>query len=77
MINKIEITTEYKLIQIRELINNQYHRYILTPDMDISNQPDEVKKVCDEQWTQEIKDAWEAKKQRELEEHNNLPINNK
>ena len=74
---KIEIVTEYKIVQVRQTIDNKYHRYILTPDMDISNQPDEVKKVCNEQWTQEIKDKWIAKKQKDLEDFNNLPINNK
>ena len=77
IIDLIEIVTEYKIVQVRQTINNKYHRYILTPDMDISNQPDEVKKVCNEQWTQEIKDKWIAKKQKELEDFNNLPINNK
>jgi hypothetical protein len=74
---KIEIVTDYKIVQVRETINNEYHRYILTPDMDIFNQPDEIKKVCNENWTQEIKDKWIAKKQKELEDFNNLPINNK
>ena len=77
IIDLIEIVTEYKIVQVRQTIDNKYHRYILTPDMDISNQPDEVKKVCNEQWTQEIKDKWIAKKQKELEDFNNLPINNK
>ena len=77
IIDLIEIVTEYKIVQVRQIIDNKYHRYILTPDMDISNQPDEVKKVCNEQWTQEIKDKWIAKKQKDLEDFNNLPINNK
>ena len=77
IIDLIEIVTEYKIVQVRQIIDNKYHRYILTPDMDISNQPDEIKKVCNEQWTQEIKDKWIAKKQKELEDFNNLPINNK
>ena len=77
IIDLIEIVTEYKIVQVRQTIDNKYHRYILTPDMDISNQPDEVKKVCNEQWTQEIKDKWIAKKQKDLEDFNNLPINNK
>ena len=77
IIDLIEIVTEYKIVQVRQIIDNKYHRYILTPDMDISNQPDEIKKVCNEQWTQEIKDKWIAKKQKDLEDFNNLPINNK
>jgi len=77
IIDLIEIVTEYKIVQVRQTIDNKYHRYILTPDMDISNQPDEIKKVCNEQWTQEIKDKWIAKKQKDLEDFNNLPINNK
>ena len=77
IIDLIEIVTEYKIVQVRQTIDNKYNRYILTPDMDISNQPDEIKKVCNEQWTQEIKDKWIAKKQKDLEDFNNLPINNK
>lgn len=74
-IDLIEIVTEYKLIQVRELINEKYNRYILEPDMDISNQPQEVKDVCNTEWNEEIKNKWITKKQKDLEDFNNLPIN--
>jgi len=66
-IDLIEIVTEYKLIQVRELINGTYHRYVLQPDMDISNQPQQVKDICNVEWNDEIKNKWIAKKQKDLE----------
>ena len=74
-IDLIEIVTEYKLIQVRELINGIYNRYILEPDMDISNQPQQVKDICNAEWSNEIKSKWIAKKLKDLEDFNNLPIN--
>jgi hypothetical protein len=76
-IDLIEIVTEYKLIQIRELINGKYNRYILEPDMDISNQPQQIKDICNANWNEEIKNKWIAKKLKDEEDFNNLPINNK
>ena len=76
-IDLIEIVTEYKLLQVRELINGTYHRYILEPDMDISNQPQQVKDICNVEWSNEIKSKWIAKKLKDLEDFNNLPINKK
>ena len=76
-IDLIEIVTEYKLIQVRELVNGKYNRYILEPDMDISNQPQQVKDVCNVEWNDDIKNKWVAKKQKDLEDFNNLPINRK
>jgi hypothetical protein len=64
-IDLIEIVTEYKLIQVRELINGTYHRYVLQPDMDISNQPQQVKDICNVEWNDEIKNKWIAKKQKD------------
>jgi len=67
-IDLIEIVTEYKLIEVRELINGIYNRYVLEPDMDISNQPQEVKDICNAEWNNEIKNKWIAKKQKDLED---------
>ena len=77
VIDLIEIVTEYKLIQVRELINGTYNRYVLEPDMDISNQPQKVKDICNAEWSNEIKNKWIAKKQKDIEDFNNLPINKK
>ena len=45
--------------------------------MDISNQPQQVKDICNVEWNDEIKSKWIAKKLKDLEDFNNLPINNK
>ena len=45
--------------------------------MDISNQPQQVKDICNVEWSNEIKSKWIAKKLKDLEDFNNLPINKK
>ena len=68
-IDKIEVVGTYKHIQVKQLlvisengqeISRTAHRYWLLPDMDISNQPQEVQNICNTAWTQEVKDAWIA-----------------
>ena len=43
-------------------IARSFHRYVLTPDMDLSarSEPNEVVAICNAAWTQEVKDAWKA-----------------
>ena len=88
-LNKIEVVTDYKHLQIREvdsvidestdpptLVNSTYHRRVLTPDMDVSDETqtiqrgsDEngdpvmktVKEIAEELWTDEVKEAWATK----------------
>ena len=59
-LNKIEVVTDYKHIQIREVTDSGgYHRRVLTPDMTLAD--DEYQKVKDkaeELWTDEVKSAW-------------------
>ena len=66
-IDKIEIVGEHKIVQVKQLVvisengqelSRNAHRYVLHPDMDISEQPQEVKDICNTSWTQEIKDAY-------------------
>ena len=66
-IDKIEIVGEHKHVQVKQLliisengqeISRNAHRYFLTPDMDISEQPQEVKDICNTAWTDEIKSSW-------------------
>ena len=73
-LNKIEVVTDYKHLQIRELTDSGgYHRRVLTPDMDVSGETqtirqgiDEngdpimktVKEIGEELWTDEVKTAW-------------------
>jgi hypothetical protein len=48
----------YKIIHIRENTNGSFHRRTIAPDADYSNEPAEVKAVCDEVFTDAIKTAY-------------------
>ena len=63
--DKIEVL-EYA-IQVRKAtviqkdgkeLTRSFHRYTLTPDSDISNEPAKVQAVCNAVWTDAIKTAW-------------------
>lgn len=56
---EIKIVSEFKHINIKD--GNT--RKVLTPDMDINNETQQIKDLANQHWTQEVKDAWEAKKQ--------------
>ena len=76
-LDKIEVVTDYKHLQIREITEDGgYHRRVLSPDMDISGETQTiqrgtdkngdpimktVKEIAEELWTDEVKDAWTAK----------------
>jgi len=76
-LDKIEVVTDYKHLQIRELNENgRYFRRVLTSDMDVSGETqtiqrgsDEngdpvmktVEEIAEELWTDEVKAAWTAK----------------
>jgi hypothetical protein len=73
-IGKIEVVGQYKAVQVAidtlikedgNLISQTRHRHVLHSDMDISNQPQEVKDICNTAWTQEVKDAWNTFKQQQ------------
>ena len=53
-----EILSEYKHINTTDENN---HKAVYTPDMDVSGESQEVQDLADEHWTQEVKDAWAAK----------------
>ncbi len=72
-LNKIEVVTDYKHFQIREVTDSGgYHRRVLTPDMTLAD--DEYQKVKDkaeELWTDEVKSAWatfQAEQEAQLKE---------
>ena len=76
-IDKIEVVGKYKAVQIKQLLvisengqelSRNAHRYVLHPDMDITEQPQEVKDICNTAWTQEVKDAWNTFKQEQENE---------
>ena len=68
-----EVRGEYKHINERQKtaimedgkeLSSSYHRRVLTPDMDVSSESDEIKGMADALWTDEVKQAW-AEKQKE------------
>ena len=58
-LNKIEVVTDYKHLQIREITDSGgYHRRVLTPDDDVSGEVQEIKDKAEAEWTDEVKTAW-------------------
>jgi hypothetical protein len=43
-----------------EFVSRTFHRWVLTPDMDISDQEQKVKDIANAAWTPEVKAAYEA-----------------
>ena len=67
-IDRIEVVNDWN-IQVRQattiekdgvFVSKTFHRWVLNPDSDISNQEQKVKDICNTAWTQEVKDAYEA-----------------
>jgi hypothetical protein len=67
-IDRIEVI-EYGIIQVRqaaviekngEQIARSFHRWVLTPDMDISDQEQKVQDIANAAWTDEVKAAYET-----------------
>ena len=65
-----EVRTQYKHIQIRErtaivedgkVLSHSYHRRVLSCDMDVSGESDEIKGMVSALWTDEVKAAWAEK----------------
>ena len=58
-LNKIEVATDYKHLQIREITDSGvYHRRVLTPDKDVSGEVQEIQDKAEAEWTDEVKTAW-------------------
>lgn len=65
-IDQIEVVQDW-VIQVRqatiiekdgEQVARTFHRWVLTPDMDISNQEQKVQDICNAVWTDEVKSAY-------------------
>ena len=71
-LDKIEVVTDYKHLQIREITDSGgYHRRVLTPDMDVSSEVQRIKDKAEEVWTDDVKTAWttfQAEQKAKLEE---------
>ena len=59
-LNKIEVVTDYKHLQIREITDSGgYHRRVLSPDATLAeDEHQEIKDKASELWTDEVKEAW-------------------
>jgi phage host-nuclease inhibitor protein Gam len=67
--DKIEIVGDFKMVQVRtatvikrdgEEISRSFHRHVVSPGDDITNESTEVQAICNAVHTQEIKDAYAA-----------------
>jgi hypothetical protein len=67
-IDQIEIVGDWN-IQVRQAtviekdgvqVARSFHRWVLTPDMDISSQEQKVQDICNAAWTEEVKSEYEA-----------------
>jgi hypothetical protein len=67
-IDQIEIVNDWN-IQVRQAtviekdgvqVARSFHRWVLTPDIDISGQEQKVQDICNVAWTDEVKSAYET-----------------
>ena len=67
-IDQIEIVADWN-IQVRqatvierdgEFVSRTFHRWVLTPDSDISGQEQKVQDICNAAWTPEVRQAYET-----------------
>jgi hypothetical protein len=67
-IDRIEVVNQW-IIQVRrnttierdgQFVSNSFHRWVLTPDMDISDQEQKVKDIANAAWTPEVRQAYET-----------------
>ena len=70
-IDRIEVADNF-YVQVRQaniierdgqFVSRTFHRWCLTPDMDISNQEQKVKDICNTAWTPEVVSAYEEFKE--------------
>ena len=61
-LDKIEVVTDYKHLQIREITDSGgYHRRVLQCDDTLADdEHQEIKDKAEELWTDEVKSAWET-----------------
>jgi len=65
--DKYEVVGRFKHIQCRTAtivkedgveLSRSFHRHVLTPDMDVSGESDEIKGMASALWTDEVKAAY-------------------
>jgi hypothetical protein len=69
VVDKIEIVGQFKAVQVRTAtivkedgveLSRSFHRHVIQPDQDTSNETQEVQDVCNAVHTQAVKDAYAA-----------------
>ena len=67
-IDQIEVVNDWN-IQVRQatiierdgqFVSNSFHRWVLTPDSDISGQEQKVQDIANAAWTPEVRQAYET-----------------
>jgi len=67
-IDQIEVVRDF-FVQVRqatiierdgEFVSRTFHRWVLTPDSDISGQEQKVQDICNAAWTPEVRQAYET-----------------
>jgi hypothetical protein len=68
IIDRIEIVGDYNIVQVRTatkvyddgiLIARNFHRHVICPSDDYSNEDAEVQAICEEFHTEQIKEAYQ------------------
>ena len=67
--DKLEVVSNYKHIQVRTAtiinedgieLSRSFHRRVITPDMDVSDESDEIQRIAAAVWTDDVKAAWQT-----------------
>ena len=67
--DKIEVVGPYKMVQVRTKtaviengveLSSSFHRHVIAPGADVSNESAEVQAICNAVHTQAVKDAYAA-----------------
>ena len=59
-IDSVEVNQTWN-VQVRAVKeDDSYHRWVLTPDSDISGQEQKVQDICNAAWTDEVKAAYQT-----------------
>ena len=65
--DKLEVVGNYKHIQVRTAtiinedgieLSRSFHRRVITPDMDVNDESDEIQRIAAAVWTDDVKAAW-------------------
>jgi len=57
---RIQVRQNTTIERDGEFVSNSFHRWVLTPDSDISDQEQKVKDIANAAWTPEVRQAYEA-----------------